>query len=157
MPLFANNYANRLELEWLERDIRHGAMGIGARHYHWLYVCNQTTKTKKIAIENQTTAQVYEVGIEILKLFVDTPTLRPYFYSNQHSPIEEPERSRVFAVAEVIADHWENIVVFGTSLDEEARDAWRIYMKDVYNRSPVLREHLQLEGFRYAKNFFSGI
>jgi len=49
----------------------------------FMFVIKQQ-KQEKIAIENQTTAQVYEVGIEILKLFVDTPTLRPYFYSNQH-------------------------------------------------------------------------
>jgi hypothetical protein len=107
-------------------------------------------------IQNQTKWQVYSNGLTTLNVFVDHPELRPYFYDdNIPVPEDDKEKSRIFATAEMLADHWESTILSEESLDPNVHGLWLIYMMGIYCKSPSLREFLENEneGYRYSNKF----
>jgi hypothetical protein len=110
-------------------------------------------------IQNQTKWQVYNNGLTTLSIFVDHPELRRYFYNDNVPVPEESEdnhlRSKVFAAAEMLADHWESTILSNASLNSNVIELWIIYMGGIYCKSPVLQEFLknENEGYRYSDEF----
>lgn len=107
-------------------------------------------------IQNQTKWQVYSNGLTTLNVFVEHPELRPYFYGdNVPVPLAEPLKSKVFAAAEMLADHWESTLLSDDSLNANVNKLWLCYMRGVYCKSPVLQEFLkdENEGYRYSEKF----
>jgi hypothetical protein len=119
------------------------------------YFVTQQLRRERSALETQTSAQVYQGSIGILNLFIDRPELRPYFYDDVPLPEQEPERSRVLAACEVMADHWENTCLSGQSLHADTLRVWSAYMVRVYRRSPALRAFLLREGHCYSNEFLA--
>jgi hypothetical protein len=76
--------------------------------------------------------------------FVDHPELRGYFYEGRRVPADDPNRDRVFAMAELLLDHFDYILLqvkcFPTLYPE---DFWTQYMQDCFSSSPVLCEFLE--------------
>ncbi|MGB6155403.1 hypothetical protein [Castellaniella sp.] len=103
-------------------------------------------------LETQTSWQIYNVGAAVLQTFVNHPECRPYFYENKPLPPDEPLRSTILAVNELICDHMENIVLHVNALDDETYRVWKIYMQGLYNRCPTMQEFLRKEneGYRYS-------
>lgn len=114
-------------------------------------------RAERRALETQTNWQMYETSISILTVFVEKPELRQYFYDNRPAPTEEPLRSRVLAVAELVADHLESIVLSQDVVEARTNVVWVRYMQGLYRRSPVLRSFLapENEGYRYADVFLA--
>lgn len=114
--------------------------------------------TRELA--GQTTWMVYGNGLTTLNVFVDHPELRPYFYGeNIAVPTVDDHtnqwlRSRIFAAAEMLADHWESTFL-ADDMNRNVNELWLAYMMGVYCRSPALREFLQQgnEGYRYSGIF----
>ena len=114
-------------------------------------------RAERRALETQTNWQMYETSISILTVFVENPELRPYFYDGRPAPTEEPLRSRVLAVAELVADHLESVVLSQDVVEARTNAVWVRYMQGLYRRSPVLRGFLapESEGYRYAEAFLA--
>ena len=98
-------------------------------------------------LETQTSWTMYETSIGVLNVFVEHPELRPYFYDGEPLPLSDestPKRSQVLAVAEVVADHLENIVNSGEdgAIDEETYYVWVKYMYLLGLRSPTMQAFL---------------
>lgn len=110
-------------------------------------------RAERRALETQTSWQMYETSINILTVFVEHPEMRPYFYDNCAAPRAEPLRSRVLATAELLADHMESVVLSRDAVEAKTAPVWVRYMQGIYRRSPVLREFLAEEGYRYADDF----
>jgi hypothetical protein len=117
----------------------------------WLVV--KQLRGEREALETQTRDQVYHASLGILKMFVEHPDLRPYFYDSIPMPDQMLERSKVLAACEVMADHWENILLSKKSLDEVTLGVWKDYMRGIYSASPALQCFLLQEGYRYSGAF----
>ena len=117
----------------------------------WLVV--KQLRGEREALETATRDQVYQASLGILKMFVEHPDLRPYFYDSIPMPGQILERSKVLAACEVMGDHWENILLSKKSLDQETLGVWRNYMRGIYGASPSLRYFLLEEGYRYSGDF----
>ncbi|HEV2621849.1 MAG TPA: hypothetical protein VGU65_07160 [Frateuria sp.] len=117
----------------------------------FLLIRNQL-KGDREALETQTSWEIYNVGGSILQIFIANPECRPYFYDGAPAPTEEPLRSKVLAVNELICDHMENIILHRRALDAETYQVWLLYMQGLYNRSPTMRAFLEpsSEGYRYS-------
>jgi hypothetical protein len=118
----------------------------------FLLIRNQL-KGDREALETQTSWEIYNIGGSILQTFISHPECRPYFYDGVAAPTEEPLRSQVLAISELICDHMENIILHRRALDEETYQVWVVYMQGLYNRSPTMRAFLEpsSEGYRYSR------
>lgn len=81
---------------------------------------------------------------QVLSLFIEYPELRSYFYESNKPPAWGHRRTRVFAVAEMLADVLEeglsaNSLVRSNRLYEE----WPLYCKYLLTTSPALNEIMQ--------------
>jgi hypothetical protein len=90
---------------------------------------------------------------DILKIFIDAPDLRPYFYDGAPTPPRDSsEYARVMAVAEYILDFFAAILIqrkmYGKIV---AGDWWQAYMIDSFANSPALRELLDSRETWYRK------
>jgi len=117
----------------------------------FLLVRNQL-KSDREALETQTSWEIYNAGSAIMQMFVKHPECRPYLYDQLPVPADEPLRSRVLALIELVCDHMENIILHRTALDAETYQVWVLYMQGLYNRSPAMRAFLarDCEGYRYS-------
>jgi hypothetical protein len=79
--------------------------------------------------------------LQITRLFVDRPLLRPYFYGEQELTDESPEeRERVEATAELFINLIDNVVTQMPLLPGNLSEPWRTYFASITTSSPVLRE-----------------
>lgn len=117
----------------------------------FLLIRNQLQGDRE-ALETQTSWNIYNVGGTILQIFIENPECRPFFYDGTACPKDEPFRSKVLAINEMICDHMENIILHRRALDDETFHVWELYMQGLYNRSPVMRDFLAVEneGYRYS-------
>jgi hypothetical protein len=120
-----------------------------------LFVAQQTKYLTQQTRHSSTTtiASLYKdiaiQMIEIDKLFIHDPDLRPYFYENKPIPDSASDISRykIITLAETFLDFFDLIMVtkditfqfhteknFNNHLNE-----WKIYICSVYKTSPVLR------------------
>lgn len=111
-------------------------------------VYRQTTIFNRQLMES-VSQSVTNYSLEVSRLFLQHPDLRPYFFAGQ--PIEEshPDYLRAEAVAEVMLD------IFWTMMsevkhmpdaswtDEAAREQWTNYMGDCFATSPLLTNFLR--------------
>jgi hypothetical protein len=92
-----------------------------------------------------TLASVYQAMndnmLQIYRLFIDRPSLRPYFYAAQELTDESPEeRERVEATAELFIAFIDNVLTQMPLLPSNLAEPWRTYFRSVTTSSPVLCE-----------------
>jgi hypothetical protein len=92
-----------------------------------------------------TLASVYQAMnddmLQINRLFVDRPSLRPYFYGEQELNDESSEeRERVEATAEPFINFIDNVLTQMPLLPSNLAQPWRTYFASVTTSSPVLCE-----------------
>jgi hypothetical protein len=92
-----------------------------------------------------TLASVYQAMngdmLQINRLFVDQPLLRPYFYGEKELTDESPdERERVHATAELFINFIDNVLTQMPLLPSSLAEPWRTYFVSVTATSPVLRD-----------------
>ena len=92
-----------------------------------------------------TLASVYQAMndnmLQINLLFVDRPSLRPYFFGKKELKDESPEeRERVEAIAELLINFIDNVLTQLPLLPSDLAQPWRVYFAEVTATSPVLRE-----------------
>lgn len=78
--------------------------------------------------------------IELDRLFVDRPDLRPYFYSGKEMPKYGPPRESVIATAELIVDIAETVssMIRHQQLGDDDQGAWAAAIAD-WGLSPAVR------------------
>lgn len=78
---------------------------------------------------------------ELDKTFVEYPDLRPYVYDGKTVELDDPNRHRVQAVAELVLDTFEWIWLRQKDLNAKDEDGWRAYIADTFSSSPALQQH----------------
>lgn len=87
---------------------------------------------------------IYTQMIDIDKLFVEKPDLKLYFYCNK-SPdknMGEQEREQLFSIAEILVDYFDNVFQQKKAIGGSTFKAKGAYMRDIYKKSPILREYI---------------
>ncbi len=92
-----------------------------------------------------TLASVYQAMndnmLQINRLFVDRPSLRPYFYGEQELTDESAEeRERVEATAELFINFIDNVLTQMPLLPSNLAEPWRTYFSSVTTSSSALCE-----------------
>ena len=92
-----------------------------------------------------TLASVYQAMndnmLQINRLFIDRPSLRPYFYGGQEVTDESrDERERVESTAELFTNFIDNVLTQMPLLPSHLAEPWRNYFRSVITSSPVLCE-----------------
>jgi hypothetical protein len=79
--------------------------------------------------------------LQITRLFVDRPLLRPYFYGEQELTNESrEERERVEATSELFINLIDNVLIQLPPVPSNLAEPWRAYFTSVTTSSPVLCE-----------------
>lgn len=107
---------------------------------------------------------------DIHKLLIEEPELRPYFYEGKENVKPETQEGPAFEryqqvaqMAEVLCDFFHQVIL---SLDtvpkqdqlekaemyDDLRYGWTCYIKDVFKRSPALRQHYVANKPWYTSN-----
>jgi hypothetical protein len=105
-----------------------------------------SSKQTRTSMEVGTTLSATELALDIDRIFIEHPAVRPYFYDNRalHNAVDkggEELNSRVLAVGEFILDALECIWQSTKQVSEDGEDdkeAWRSYIVRVFQQSIVL-------------------
>src|SRR5258708_7574191 len=92
------------------------------------------------------TQSVTDYALEISRLFLQHPDLRPYFFAGQTIEESHPDYLRAEAVAEVMLDIFWTMMTQVKRIESqsaeftnnEARLTWEIYVGDCFATSPIL-------------------
>lgn len=102
------------------------------------------TRISSRAVAAQTLQNLTQEVIEISKIMVEYPELRPYFYEGEPITRDDPNYSRVMAVAEMYLDFLESFQddyvrsLNGMGEGGEVWDYWENYFKDMFATSPTI-------------------
>src|SRR5260221_455824 len=100
-------------------------------------------------------------SLEISRLFLDHPDLRPYFFSGKTIDESHPDYLRAEAVAEVILDIFWTMMsqakrVQGDEYtNEQTRQQWALYIGDCFASSPLLTGFLMKRKDWYGDEMMS--
>ena len=146
----------RVEYLHLWVQIIAGTIGvIGVLLLVWqLHQSNIQLNQAEQAIRSDTIGQIYNHMVEVDRLFVDHPELKPYFYEGKKIGDPNPlliesvngvaiHQAKVRATAELIADFFSEALQGVVFLPEETYEGWCAYIKYVYKQSPPLQELYQ--------------
>lgn len=120
-----------------------GIVGFGVVIY-------QIRQLKK-AIHGETHGKLYPENYETIKLFLEYPQLRPYFYDNTDITRSSPDYNLAITVAELFCSLFEHVVLQMENLPEYMRPEWENYIRSMYSSSPIIREHLNQNKTWYTK------
>ncbi|WP_330460543.1 hypothetical protein OIB37_28885 [Streptomyces sp. NBC_00820] len=99
--------------------------------------------TRVSAKTHETTS--YHAGtdlfMEVNRVFVEHPEVRPYFYDGKELTEGDPNSNRVQAVAELMLDVFEWIWHRREGITEADRQAWADYVGQMFRLSPALRKY----------------
>jgi hypothetical protein len=131
---------------------------------------NQDNKINSYNNKIDSFGQVYEQMIEIHKIFIEHPELRLYIYSQQRpenifpnyketqkvkkkSDNTDKDENTLFqkrkdyaaalAVTELMLDYFSLVINEWEDIGS-ANESWKLYIKDIYKCSPLLRERYKL-------------
>lgn len=109
-----------------------------------LFFISEQVRMSKIQSKASNTQTVTGPFLEIDKLFIADPELRPYFYDGQEISEDAPNYQKVLAVAEFQLDVFDTFFTQEdyVTLDTEERQNWVKYMGDSFHTSPALCRRL---------------
>jgi len=110
-------------------------------------------QTQEMAKQSKYVAETIKVSIyqgsedksiAIDQVFVTYPELRPYFYSGQDIDENHPDYSRVLAVADLMLDFFDSILLQPQYFPATfLRESWEQVIVGIFANSPMLCRHLQ--------------
>ena len=108
-----------------------------------------------------TRGQVYQAlssaMLDIDRLFVERPELRPYFYDGVDIPCGFDEEQRVLATAELMCDFFDDCTAQAHLLDAASNDVWRNFARGIARTSPAVRAHWLRNGEWYSARLRAAI
>jgi hypothetical protein len=82
-----------------------------------------------------------DLTLQVDRLFIDFPHLRPYFYDNVPVPADSGDRNQVLAAAEFFLDVLECIWDRKSEYSRKDVAAWQRWILDLFDTAPVLRTY----------------
>jgi hypothetical protein len=115
------------------------ALSIVAAAFSTYVAYSANRQSDIIATYNSLTSLILEID----KVFIEYPRLRPYFYNRTPIPadMENQDRDRALAVAELYLDILECIWDRQPEFSKEDEASWRDWILDAFNTSPVLSDY----------------
>lgn len=115
------------------------ALSIAAAVFSTYVAYSANRQSDIIATYNSLTSLVLEID----KIFIEYPDLRPYFYNNTPLPadMQEQDRNRTLAIAELYLDILECIWDRQPEFSKEDEASWRDWILDAFSTSPILSSH----------------
>ena len=114
-------------------------------------------KQVDLSSRRQTHSYLYTHQDSITRFFIEHPDLRPFFYENVELSNNEADSVIIKPVTEMVADFSEHIYLQLPNLPKDVSGGWEFYMKNLYNRSPILRTHFDVNGDWYSDEFVKTI
>ncbi|QJW90877.1 hypothetical protein HNV11_16580 [Spirosoma taeanense] len=119
---------------------------------------NRQIKQVDKSTRGQTHSYLYTHQDSITRLFIEKPALRAFFYDDLTPDTRHKNDIVIRAVTELVADFCEHIYLQLPNLPDDIRKGWDGYMKNLYNNSPLLREHFERgSGEWYSKEFIEAL
>jgi hypothetical protein len=116
-----------------------------------IYQIRQTNRN----MHSSTFNAIFSQSTEITRFFIENPGLRPFFYDNVDVSDTDERYGKLIALAELVADAFQHILLQSDNFPESVKPKWIAYMKYIYDNSPVLRRHLRSHGTWYTNEFMS--
>jgi hypothetical protein len=120
----------------------------------FLFVIRQLRYTRQ-AIETQSQAQIYNMGLEAYKVVIDHPELGKYIYDSAPLPKDGLDRHRALATFELFCDYFEYVVLQDGVVSSDVRDSWIRYMEQLFRRSVAIQEFVNDRKGQYTPQFIS--
>jgi len=114
-----------------------GSIGIWFSGVTLWFVWIQIRDAKR-GIKSSTYQNVAQGMIDIDKIFIEKPELKPYFYSKKASAQGELIYPRLLSAAEMFLDFFDNVYHQKSCMPIETFDGYTAFMRDIYKCSPVL-------------------
>jgi hypothetical protein len=112
----------------------------------------------KLSLQSDTHSKLYTHYLEMIKLFLEKPELRPYFYEGKAIQQSVPNHARtrqeqeVEVMCEIMLSVFEHAVMQEKNLPKDSRDnCWEAYVRERYNGSPELKRFFEANRTWYAK------
>lgn len=86
--------------------------------------------------------QLMECIMEVDRVFIEWPGMREFFFEGSPTPLENPDRARVLAVADLLMDVADSVASarrHGHMLDEDY-EAWKGALRNYFSNSPAMRD-----------------
>lgn len=107
------------------------------------------------AIEAQTEAHIYSMGLEAYKVMIEHPEIGPYIYEGQPLPAHGPQRYQAFSAFELFCDYFEFIILQEDSVSPDVRDSWIRYMTKLFQSSVALQQFVYTRQDQYTPQFLA--
>ena len=120
----------------------------------FVMVIRQLRYTRQ-AIETQTQAQIYNMGLEAYKIIVEHPDLGQYIYDGAPLPPTGPARHKAFSAFELFCDYFEYIILQEGAVSEDVRASWMRYMEQLFQSSIALQEFVNSRKSQYTPQFLA--
>jgi hypothetical protein len=120
----------------------------------FVFVIRQLRYTRQ-AIETQTQAQIYNMGLEAYKIVIEHPELGQYIYDGAALPKSGPERHKALSAFELFCDYFEYIILQDGAVSSDVRDSWIRYMEKLFQRSIALQEFVSARKDQYTPQFYA--
>ena len=98
-------------------------------------------QTSEFFRENVTSSS-YRLVLDYDKLFLDKPYLYPYFYKDSIISPSDKNYQEALIVSECIADNFDTFLEERTASKVPISNNWKNWMRDVFAKSPVLRQFM---------------
>jgi hypothetical protein len=118
----------------------------------FVFVIRQLRYTRQ-AIETQTQAQIYNMGLEAYKVVIENPELGQYIYDGVALPRSGPERHKALSAFELFCDYFEYIILQEGAVAADVRDSWIRYMEKLFTSSVALQEFVNARKDQYTPQF----
>lgn len=120
----------------------------------WL-LYRQTSIFRRQLVESQSRS-ITDYSLEISRLFLAHPDLRPYFFGGKIIAEDHPDYLRAESLAEVILDILWTMMTQASRIDsrefsmKDGREAWNAYVDGFFAGSPILVTFLTKRGDWYG-------
>ena len=109
----------------------------------------------KSSLRTQSFQNLFSNMINIDMFFANNPSAKLYVYDEKDLPKDTKSSDYIQAMSacELLLDHFEEIFGCKNVMSKEMWLGWSEYMRNVYNNSKALRQYIEINRSKYAKQF----
>jgi hypothetical protein len=107
------------------------------------------------AQRGETNVALYAHMENVRAVFQNHPEIRPYFYENRDIDPRDPLYDLAISTAESMVDLFELVTFLRATVQTDSWETWKIYMRKLYELSPVLRLFVEQNDTWYTLGLLS--
>jgi hypothetical protein len=107
----------------------------------------------RLSLRTSTIAELYRQQNALNMFFVEHQRWRPFFYEGRPIVVAHGEQQvkELMTIAEMVTDLIEHVFVQLPNLKGDIKIGWENYIKNLYQQSPAIRQHLNENGMWYSE------